>query len=62
MPGLLYALVTVLMWGTWLAPAQQLPFKNQQIRTFYVAIANLELATVNTRIVGGFGELAPDVF
>ncbi len=62
MPALLYALVTVIMWGTWLAPAQHLPFKNQQIRTFYVAVAFLALATVVALIVNGFAQLTWDVF
>ncbi len=62
MPALLYALVTVLMWGTWLAPAQHLPFKNQQIRTFYVAIANLILATIVAALVDGFRQLTWDIF
>lgn len=44
MLGLLYALVTVLAWGTWLAPSQNVVFRNQQIKTFYVAAANLALS------------------
>jgi glucose uptake protein len=44
MLGILYAIVTVLAWGTWLAPSQNITFKNQQIKTFYVATANLALA------------------
>jgi glucose uptake protein len=44
--GYLYAVITVLGWGTWLTPSQNLPFKNQQIKTFYVACANLLLALV----------------
>jgi glucose uptake protein len=44
MLGILYALITVLAWGTWLAPSQNVPLKNQQIRMFYVASANLLLA------------------
>jgi glucose uptake protein len=51
MNGILYALVTVLAWGAWLAPVQNVPFKSQQIRTFYVAAANLLL----TLIVWGAG-------
>jgi glucose uptake protein len=46
MLGTLYAVVTVLAWGIWLAPSQNIPFKNQRIRTFYVAAANLALATL----------------
>lgn len=44
--GYLYAVITVLAWGTWLTPSQNLQFKNQQIKTFYVAGANLVLALV----------------
>jgi glucose uptake protein len=44
MLGILYALTTVLAWGTWLAPSQNVALKNQQIKTFYVACANLALA------------------
>ncbi len=44
--GLLYALITVLAWGTWLAPSQNISFKNQQIKTFYVSAANLILSTI----------------
>jgi glucose uptake protein len=38
--------MTVLAWGTWLTPSQNLSFKNQQIKIFYVAAANLVLALV----------------
>ncbi len=48
MVGILYALITVFAWGTWLAPSQNIPFKNQQIKTFYVASANLVLAFLVT--------------
>ena len=44
MLGILYALITMLAWGTWLDPSQNVPFKNQQNRMFYVASANLLLA------------------
>ena len=48
MPGILFAFVTVMAWGTWLAPSQNIPFKNQQVKTFYVAAANLILAFIVT--------------
>ena len=32
MLGIFYAVITVLAWGTWLAPSQNVPFKNQQIK------------------------------
>ncbi|HEX9018687.1 MAG TPA: GRP family sugar transporter [Anaerolineaceae bacterium] len=46
MLGMLYAIITVLAWGAWLTPSQNIAFRNQQIRTFYVAAANLVLATL----------------
>jgi len=44
--GILSALVTVVAWGTWLAPSQGVKFPSQQVKTFYVACANLALAAV----------------
>ncbi len=44
MIGLIAAVVTVLAWGTWLAPSQNVPLRNQQARMFFVAAANLVLA------------------
>lgn len=55
MLGILYAIITVLAWGLWMAPSQNIPFKNQQIRTFYVAVANLALATLVFLIQGPRG-------
>jgi len=46
MLAILYAIITVLAWGLWLVPSQNITFKNQQIKTFYVAVANLALATL----------------
>ncbi len=44
MLGILYALITVLAWGTWLTPSQNVALKNQQIRMSCGACANLLLA------------------
>lgn len=55
MSGIGYALITVLCWGTWLSIAQSIPFKNQQIKIFYVAAANLVLASVVFLVQGGQG-------
>jgi len=30
MLGIFYALITLLAWGTWLAPSQNVPFKNRR--------------------------------
>jgi glucose uptake protein len=59
--GYLYAVITVLAWGTWLTPSQNLPFRNQQIKTFYVAGANLALALV-VALLQRSGQLTPGIF
>jgi glucose uptake protein len=41
--GILYAVVTVLAWGAWLAPSQRISFGSSHVRTFYIAAANLAL-------------------
>lgn len=41
-----YAAMVIIGWGVWLAPAQNIPLKNQQIKTFYVALANLAVAFI----------------
>jgi len=55
MLGIVYAIITVLAWGTWLSPSQNTPFRNQQIKTFYVAAANLALAALVFLIQGREG-------
>lgn len=52
MLGFLYAVITVLAWGTWLVPSQNISFRNQQIKTFYVAAANLVLSLIVLMIQG----------
>jgi glucose uptake protein len=44
MLGESFALITILAWGTWLAPSQNVKMKSQQIKTFYVTLANLFVA------------------
>lgn len=39
--ALLYAIITVVAWGTWLAPSQNVRFSGQEVRAFYVTITNL---------------------
>lgn len=50
--GIIYAVVTVLAWGTWIAPSQNVPLKGQQTRTFYVTLAVLIMALVASAFVG----------
>lgn len=61
MLGVLYAVITVLAWGLWMAPSQNIPFKNQQIRTFFVATANLALSTL-VFLIQGFQGLTWQIF
>jgi len=42
---IIYAFITVLAWGSWLIPSQRINFSNAHVRTLYVAIANLALAS-----------------
>jgi glucose uptake protein len=44
MLGESFALLTILAWGTWLAPSQNVKMKSQQVKTFYVTLANLSVA------------------
>lgn len=52
MTGIFWALVTVLAWGSWLAPSQNVPMKGQQTRTFYVTLAVMALAIIVGLFVG----------
>jgi len=55
MSGLFYAIITVLAWGTWLAPSQNIAFRNQQTKAFYVASANLALSLLVLLLQGTRG-------
>jgi glucose uptake protein len=61
MSGIFYALITVLAWGTWLVPSQSVRYRNQQIKTFHVAAANLALAFLVV-LVQGLDQLTMQVF
>jgi glucose uptake protein len=62
MESLLYALITVFGWGTWLAPSQKVIFPNQQSKTLYVVATNLGIATVVAVWQGALTELTPEPF
>lgn len=57
--GIFYAVITVLAWGIWLAPSQNVSMRGQQTRTFYVTLAVLLLALVVIFFVGLDGLNAP---
>ena len=48
----IYALLTVLAWGIWLAPANGVEYTSTRVRTFYVASANLLVAVLVAAIAG----------
>lgn len=58
---ILYALITIFAWGIWLIPSQNVKFSGQQVRTFYVATANLLIALMLTA-AQGFNKVTADVF
>jgi glucose uptake protein len=58
---LILATITVLAWGTWLAPSEKVRLPNPQARIFYVALGNLVLASV-ALFVTGPSRLTADLF
>jgi glucose uptake protein len=62
MNSLFYAIITLLGWGTWLAPSQKVVFPNQQIKTLYVVIANLAIAVLVSFWRGDIGEVNAGAF
>jgi glucose uptake protein len=61
MEGIIFAFITVLAWGSWIAPSQNVPLKGQQTRTFYTSFAVLVLGTV-VAAVYGFKGLSTETF
>lgn len=62
MTTLFYAFITLLGWGTWLAPSQKVVFPNQQIKTLYVVLTNLVIAVVVAFWLGGLREVTSQMF
>ena len=60
--GILYAVITVLAWGTWLAPSEKVQLPNALARAFYIAVGNLVLASIVFVVVGGAGQLTRSAF
>jgi len=56
--GIFFVIATVMAWGSWLVPSQKVKFPNEQIKTFYVALANCLIAIVIVLIRGDLGQLA----
>jgi glucose uptake protein len=60
--GIFYAILTVLAWGTWLAPSEKVALPNAMARAFYIAVGNLLLASAVFLSVGGPAKLTGAVF
>jgi glucose uptake protein len=56
--GIVYAIVTVMAWGSWLVPSEKVKFPNEQAKTFYVALATFLIATILVVARGEMGQLA----
>ena len=56
--GIIFALVTVMAWGSWLVPSQNVKFANEQAKAFYVAIATFSSMVIVVAVRGEFGDLA----
>lgn len=52
--GIVYAVVCVMAWGSWLVPSEKVKFPNEQAKTFFVALATTVIAFL---VVLGRGEL-----
>ena len=43
---ILYSILTVLAWGSWLVPSQEVKFSSPHVRTFYVSLTSLAISFV----------------
>lgn len=50
--AIVYSLTTVLCWGTWLTPIQNVPLRSQNIKTFYIGLVNLVLTLAAALLQG----------
>ena len=57
-----YTVITLLGWGTWLAPSQKVSFPNQEIKTLYVVLTNLGIAALLAFWRGGSGDVGAGSF
>lgn len=60
--GFVYAIITVLAWGTWLAPSEKVQLPNALARAFFIAAGNLVLSTIVLFLAGGPGQLTSRIF
>lgn len=55
--GITYAIVTILAWGSWLVPAQNVKFANEQVKAFYMGIAAVLGGVLVVLVRGEWGQL-----
>ena len=55
--GVIFALMCVLAWGSWLVPSQNVKFSNEQAKAFYVALSTLISMVIVVGIRGDLGDL-----
>jgi glucose uptake protein len=56
--GILFAFITVMAWGSWLVPSQNVKFPNEQAKTFFVALCTTVITAIIVLVRGEFGQLA----
>ena len=56
--GIIYAIITVMAWGSWLVPSQNVKFPNEQAKTFFVALCTTVITVIIVLIRGELGQLA----
>lgn len=55
--GIVFALMCVMAWGSWLVPSQNVKFSNEQAKAFYVALSTLISMIIVVVIRGELGDL-----
>ena len=58
MLGIVFALICVMAWGSWLVPSQNVKFANEQVKAFYVAAATLVSMFIVVAVSKELGDLA----
>ena len=59
--GIMYAVICVMAWGSWLVPSEKVKFPNEQAKTFFVALATTLIAVVVVGLRGELGQLSTGI-
>ena len=60
--GIIFAAVTALAWGAWLAPTQRIVFKSNSIRIFHITLSILVFTFLVMIFTGGFHGMTSRAF